>query len=54
MTREGCVEHGVTVEQVVGWWLDAELLDANVSVCGCCLAPCPVTQENCKRCTEAD
>ena len=51
---EGCEDHDVLPGSVDHWWEVAEGRGANVSVCACCLSPCPIESAVCKVCINAD
>lgn len=51
---DGCTDHAVSAESVAKWWDVAQAQDAHVSMCACCLAPCPIDSPVCKNCKGAD
>jgi hypothetical protein len=54
VVKQGCLAHDMTDEQVESWWKVATERAAHVSMCACCLAPCPIDSPVCKRCASAD
>ena len=51
---EGCNDHEVSTETADRWWGVAQAQDAHVSMCACCLSPCPIDSPVCRICKDAD
>jgi hypothetical protein len=52
--QDGCTDHQVSPGAVAQWWAIAQKQSVDVSMCACCLSPCPIDSPVCKFCAAAD